>query len=300
MTYFARGTRVLMRNGLYKSIEDIKIGDETMFGNVINIKSKPADMIKFYYNNWYTPTVCTKDICVKNNNDYGLLTSSNTLVNLPSSSCKQLPKIITPTDVDLLKYPYEFGYFLGLYIGYGTCNENVIFRFGPNENLLEQIQEILEKMFGATVEVSKKNDIYQISTQSKFLIYIVQEFGNKIQRRIPQKYWVNDLDFLSGIFDGLIDEDPDLKILRCVTTSREMAEFFVWLASMINVEFTTEGVMGTNVFPIVIVNRENVPDIDLRETTQQGWSLTINGEVLVINNLYISTKLDTETLGESM
>lgn len=300
MTYFARGTRVLMQNGLYKSIEEIVVGDETMFGNVINVKSKPVEMIKFYYNNWYTPTVCTKDICVKTINGYETLKSTNTLINLSSLSLKQLPKIVTPTDVDLTKYPYEFGYFLGLYIGYGTCNENVVFRFGPNENLLEQIKEILEKMFGATVEVSKKNDVYQVSTESKFLIYLLQEFGNKIQRRIPQKYWVNDLDFLTGIFDGLIDEDPDLKILRCVTTSREMAEFFVWLASMINVEFTSEGIIGVNVFPIVIVNRENIPDIDFRETIQQGWSLTIDGDVLVINNLYISTKSDIEILEEPL
>ena len=288
--HFAKDSRILMADGQYKNIQDIDCGEETTSGKVLQVQVENVKMVKLFYQNWYTNLSCSTDCKIKVGNDYIPVSDLNQNPENYKQIAKgsKLPGVVLPSGANIIDYPYEIGYFIGLYAGYGTCNDKVTFKFGPNHELITQVEEVLTKLFLAPVNTHFTNDIYHIDTDSEFVKNFFTAFGDKLHRTIPKKYWVGNNDFLTGIFDGLIDQDPETNELRFIPVSKEMAEFFVWQCSQLDLTFTCESAT-TFVYPLVIINNDDnvIEKSDLGVT--KGWSLVLDSDTdLIVNNLQIN------------
>ncbi len=309
--YFSGDAQVLLANGSYKNIAHLKSDDL-----VLNMKNQAVKVTKihqasklpmmgFRYQNWYTPFYCTptlhflsegtwvaggdlkKDICLTENNIHDLLPEE---FNIPSA-------------LAMLKPSYELGLIFGLYAGYGgIVNNEIVFRFGPNEMLVAQVAELFEKLFAVAAVFEKDDSCYQVKISSAALVELFSEFGSKITRTIPVRYWSSNEDYARGLFEGLIEYDPDNNVSHYIPITKSMAEVFSWVSSLLGMTFENgtprvdklAGVL--QIYPLVVKHEQDhvrngkVTSVDTDVNLElSGWNLEVACPTnsFIVNNLVV-------------
>ena len=173
---FKGDTRILMANGIYKNISDIKKGDYVInkFGNptmVLNKFNKGfAKVMKINTNNWHNETVVTDNhrFFVKD------LSSGN-----EEYKWKQLNQM---NENDNLLLPNNFQW---------NLPENFQIDIGNNTFINSNYD--LGYIFGSSL-VNKKNKNNTIPNN------ILEELNNK---ELPSKYYCTNKEYIKGIYNGL-------------------------------------------------------------------------------------------------
>lgn len=325
--YFSANSRVLLADGSYKNISEIAVGDKVLNkdSQVVNVtaveKGPKTNLIQVQYQNWYAPLYCTGDAQIWGKNrdaeKFEWLNASEISNEHVHKSNKQvylssLQDSFKVTVKDRTLEPnYDLGLLFGLYAGYGSISaasvastasassatsSELVFRFGPNESLLTQVGELLSKLFGAESTTVKDEYCYQLRTTDSETIKFFKEFGSKLERRVPARYLATDESFVQGLFQGLIDFDPNTKVSRYIAVSRDMAELFACVCSLLELSFNhdnTRSDKSIHVYPLSVQNeQENVSafyQAVLTDTESDIWSLQVDGpnQSFIVNNLAV-------------
>ena len=310
--YFSPDTQILLANGSYKNITLIAVGDM-----ILNMHIKPVKVVQIHtkdvrpmcvikYPNWYTPIYCTRNSQILTiikydktiwkkidelNNDDNFCTAGEIYMYLPNIF-----------DTQEIMPSYEIGYIFGLYAGYGNIvNDQIVFCFGPNTELVSELSILLHNEFKVDISIEKDESCYKLYVNSDKLYSILSEFKNRISRNIPRKYWILHMEYIRGLFDGLVEFDPESNNCRYVTVSKSMAEVFTWICSVMGLQFENNTQI-INTTPIcsncptnntmlqlyslfTITNSPLEPTGDSQEyrlritdldTPQQAWSISVD------------------------
>ena len=270
---FAAGTRVLMANGFYKNIEDIKINDYVINKNgdpvkVINSFSTGIRKISKLKNNlFYEDTFVTPDhkfwVGDLNSSSDKTLASRgySKLLDLESKTIPKKSKYkwkkISEINQDVLLIPnkinfnmpenfsiyldkrdggnwkndtkykndciittnYDSGYLFGTFLGDGnascTINKNnnshsgvVKWSFGLNEKeIAEKLIKSIYSIFNKTAKIEISENIIEVVFYYKPLADYLNKWGKKQNKKMPEELLVNNKEYLTGIYDGLLDSD---------------------------------------------------------------------------------------------
>lgn len=289
----APGTRILMANGIYKNIIDIKPGEE-----VINRYGKPVKVKKVF------STGYKKVVSVRNSNfykdtvitpDHRCLIGDCSTVSEETLKSKGYKKVLEwngegskikwqpvgdfkqsvflfPTnieyrlpdsfEIDINNYfqretehtedykrtiesSYELGYIFGTFLGDGcsmlnTSNRargkstigSVSWYFGLQEkHIAEKLNKCILKITGKAGQITSQDNFCLVRLYSKQWAHLFDEFGKQEVKRLPEKYYCTDLNYLNGIWDGLVDSDGYNDASREVVTNT--STYILELASFI-------------------------------------------------------------------
>lgn len=111
----------------------------------------------------------------------------------------------------LIKPSYDLGYLFGSYLGDGNINNiSVCWNYGLNEiDICEKTISCIKNVFNFESKYTQKSNanIYTVYIYNKYISLLFKEFGKKQDKHLPDKYYCLNLDYINGIFDGLIDSD---------------------------------------------------------------------------------------------
>lgn len=290
---FSKGTRVLMANGFYKNIEDIKPGDE-----IINKNGDPRRVLKsfstgfkkvsrvrnsiFYKDTYVTPdhryfigdlSTISKDTLKSQGYAYCLNRKSKTIPKSSKLKWQEIgeseniaflmPRSINfklkdtfskniiirnggngyssiKNKVDFTMVPnYNLGYIFGTFLGDGhallanngkTNIGSVSWYFGLHEeNIAQKLSLCIKKTIGRDLKIQKKENIILCTLYHKPFAEFLASFGKRNCKGLPEEYLVNNLDYLNGLRDGLVDSDGSIEAngrVNFSNTSIKLIELF--------------------------------------------------------------------------
>jgi hypothetical protein len=114
---------------------------------------------------------------------------------------------------------YNLGYFFGLFLGDGCahCSEyekskrgSVHFYLGSHEtNIIDKIEKIISNLFGLkiTKNIRDERKMTAVNLYSKPIADMLSGFGKKFNKFLPDKYYCKDIQYVTGLYDGLLDSD---------------------------------------------------------------------------------------------
>jgi hypothetical protein len=271
MSILSKQSQLLLSDGTYKSIVDIQENDKimNMWMEPISIKKKLTvthNMTQIHYNNWYEPLYCSVSTkLITNNLEKDIEKIQWTSIdNIHENTLLYTNKnnTIFPDDFkfeytdDLILEPtYNLGFIYGMYAGFGNIIDNQVeFLFGPNDNLVDIIKNTMKDILQVDVNVEKVNNNNKITCNDENLVNLFKEFSSKIDKNIPYKFLCNNVNYLQGIFDGLIDYDDSTKTSRFITTSEKLAQTFILLCNILDLscENTVNKIKSINMYLLTV------------------------------------------------
>jgi hypothetical protein len=215
-------SRVLMRDGRYRCVSKVKIGDEVLnlHGNVAQVKnifqkeSKKTDaLVTITHTAWYNPVTVLGSTHVLMFDGYAkkvdfvetqnIVNSSKDCIVLPSTKVfDQKSDNQSPN-----KYNYELGFVIGAYLRCGSLRSfpEVSFEFDKNSDMRNIIDQYIKLVYN-TVSIERYSS-YKIQTSyfNKYLWNHVAPLGPYNHRSVPDfVYQYNDEEFYTGLNVGLV------------------------------------------------------------------------------------------------
>jgi len=264
MGYFSSDSRILMANGLYKNITDVKRGDIVLNMNMEGVKVlkvvkiEGLQMNEMYYHNWYCPFYFTKDLQFlilqkSGDNSFDEIIWKSDIEQNDLLTCnKDIYDTIVPNTFTYsiklknstleIVPSYELGLLIGLYAGYGNIDivdgkKRVEFIFGLNEALPQKVADLLNQFFNIKPVIQRYEYHYSINSDNKNVVKFFKDFGDRFRRIIPQKYMANDFEYVKGLYNGLVDYNPTDNVSCYIAINKEMAEIFLWIVSSLGLSF---------------------------------------------------------------
>jgi len=296
--YFSSNTQILLSNGDYKNISQLKPGDKVfnMYMKTVKVtkihQGPKSNMLELRYPNWYTPLYCTPELKVlimKSLPEKESATSDITDMRwICTNELSEHRRLVSEQNIYRFLLPKEFpskksykmGVIFGLYAGYGSINNNIVeFRFGVNDKLAEQVSDLLTELFDAETFIEKTTFCYKVQSSSTQLYDLFSEFRDRINRTIPRKYWSSNKEYIRGLFDGLVEFDSNIS--RYIPITRDMAEIFVWICSLLGITFENNtpriNQCSMQVFPLFIHNTQKTSiKIQPTDLKLETWNLTVD------------------------
>lgn len=112
---------------------------------------------------------------------------------------------------------YDSGYLFGTFLGDGnaSCTENngshsgvVKWHFGLEESsIAEKVITAIKKVFNKTAIIQKMESTLDVVFYYKPLADILNAWGKKSEKHLPQELLINNKEYLQGLYDGLLDSD---------------------------------------------------------------------------------------------
>lgn len=208
---FAGNTRILMANGEYKNIKDIKVGDKVinMYGkpvSVINvIEQGKKEVIKVFTDNWHSYTHVTPDHKYWTYHDskyqWSKIGSIDPIQNYTTRPYKVDFDIPNNFMIDNVVSCYELGYILGVFFKYD--NKCVI--TSPDNSKIQKIQKYMLKLFNYECHIENNHGSITFYCRDENLVNLFADFANN-----PSKYYCKNDEYIKGLIDGItfFDDDP--------------------------------------------------------------------------------------------
>jgi IMP dehydrogenase/GMP reductase len=221
---FAAGTRILMSNGFYKNIEDVKPNDY-----VINMNGKPVKVLnafstgikhvsKLKNDSFHTHTCVTPD----HKFWVGELTPTSETLNkwkqiedvkhdvllMPKRINFSLPETF---NISLSEYEltptYNLGYLFGIFLS-NHCvidNDVISWCFDTNDSMwvINDLCLVIKNIFNESAKIEINENTTKVIFHNKQLSDFLNSFGK--EKKIPENLLVNNKKYLNGLYDGLSD-----------------------------------------------------------------------------------------------
>lgn len=283
----AENTKILMGNGSYKNIQEIKAGESVIDknGNPVIVKRLINSGVKRVYklSHQFSPSdlyvtgnhkFLLGNLCSNSNKSimsngyskllkYPFINGKNKIDWLPLERFEKgvflFPKNITFNSnkfiIDFssfyrmkknkeknkikVKPTYDLGYIFGTFIGDGTTRINnkggyTRWTFNITERLIAQkVAKAIRNIFKLNVRTYSYKNTYLVTVSSNGLARLLQEFGKKENKHLPDKYIsMNSLPYCRGLLDGLDDSDGDGNSFS--STSLNATRLYWLLSSYLN------------------------------------------------------------------
>jgi hypothetical protein len=309
--YVLTGTGI---NLTFKSIKDINPGDTVynMRMEPVIVKStheKPiSKIVEIRHENWYTPLYCSsnQELLTMNGDQISILPADKIEPDMKFTFEKNIYSDLRETfENGPYKPSQEMGIFLGLYCGYGTITETKVeFRFGPNNDLVNQVAGLISSIFNVSSTIIKEKFCYKVQSESQTLIEFFKPFGDKFNRCLPKKYWAKNPEYIAGLYQGMIEYDPETKISRFIPISRLLAEAFMWICNELSISFENDTPTCINeepnkmtIYPLFIRNaiddatNSSIKNITILDKSSTGYTLGVEcpSNSFIVNNIVAIT-----------
>lgn len=272
---------VLTKNG-YKNVQTLEKGDNILDenGNIYSITSitkyegmsslieggvlkENQKVYQLYYDNWFNKSYVLENdtvlICNKQQEDF----DDNQLeTNVLSKKCikdieknstmdstidyighlNSLSNYIGETSYTENKYNENYGYLLGLYIGFGNIfNNHLFFTFNKEYPNIEDIKMFLSNMLldgqldNIDIEQTEFNVIIHFKETNEKIKDLYTTFGSGYNKRVPLDHYQNNSDYLFGFIKGIsgvIENDIKLFVLNY-----SLAYFITFVCSCLGLHY---------------------------------------------------------------
>jgi len=314
---FSSQTQVLLSDGSYKNIDQVTVGDTVLNKDlkpvkVVSVqKGEKLPVIEVRYENWFDSLHCSgkvKILCKNGEQDSQWVNVAKLSANDSYKTPDNLYEKILPNSFKVtlgngktLEPTQDVGLLFGLYAGFGHFNEidnEIVFTFGPNEFVVNQVKDLLHNLFDANVQIEKDEFCFKVKTNNDHASAFFKQFGKKLERQLPKEYLVTNEDYVKGLYQGLVDYDPETKISRYIAVSKQMAHVFLYTCSLLGLSFTNDTVQlnksTIEVYPLLVKDMENttskIHQSGLIDLELDLWSLTVDCPTnsFIVNNLIVS------------
>ena len=152
-----------------------------------------------------------------------------------------------------LQSDYKLGYIFGTFLGDGNSKIDLNnssgschWSFGLHEfEIANKVQTYIRDLMDYNCTILKKdNKVLSVNCFNKCLTYMFHEFGKKINKQLPQKYYCKNKEYIRGLFDGLIDSDGSTEYNKSGScnktfsnTSEHLIELFNWCSINLGISF---------------------------------------------------------------
>jgi IMP dehydrogenase/GMP reductase len=160
-----------------------------------------------------------------------------------------------------LNSSYDLGYIFGTFLGNGSARieinkvnntecGSIYWSFADYKNdICEKLCKCIKTVLNIEIDYKliKDKNINAITLYNKCFTKILFEFGKRINKHLPEKYFCKNKEYIQGIFDGLIDSDGHLEknekyinnIYNFTNTSIQLIELFEWCCFNLGISFTS-------------------------------------------------------------
>jgi hypothetical protein len=256
-------------------------------------------MVEVYYNNWYAPLYCAEDTQLLT--DCDLVAAKN--LRLTHQFATHGSKAFKPVfEIDGYKPTFDLGYLVGIYAGYGSIQDNLIkFRFGNNPELGKQLDDLFKTIFNVDTQSSVVDDVLMVTIESPSAVAFFEPFGSKLCRSIPDEYVDDSIDYVNGLFDGLVEYNVEESVYTFVSLSKDLAETFLRLCkikgfTMENNTLTLTPDVPVHIYSLIAredstnTNYSALIEYNFETISRQGWSIKTNDDnnTIIANNLVVN------------
>ena len=342
---FAGDTRILMADGSYKDIKDIKLHERVINKNgepveVIGVKfSGMRRVLKYKNNNFYKHSYATPDhqhwvgdystisdiqrVCLRKILDKKTKNEESKYKWKELKDCEHsvflLPREIKfemqdSFSLDLndfaesrrsmsglvglkeVRPSYGLGYLFGAFLGDGCAqivrsarkvNDKILrntsgdtaWHFGKEEvEIAQKVKKFLKEVFNFDAKIIETKNMQKVHNRNNSLSRMFLEFGKRDNKHLPKKYLCKDVNYLKGIYDGLVDSDGSYcrdGRIQFTNTSPELIELFGVLGKIVNGYFPSVSVKKPTAGGLENCNVTNCKEGYLSRTVKNPeWSLT--------------------------
>ena len=109
-----------------------------------------------------------------------------------------------------IKANYDIGYIFGVYLRSSQNNTDIhkfiINMSNTHSHIGDKIKNCIQRILNidCSVIIHKNNDTL-VYIYNLFISDILLELGNDNYKHLPEKYYCTDIDYINGLYDGLID-----------------------------------------------------------------------------------------------
>ena len=150
---------------------------------------------------------------------------------------------------------YDLGYIFGTYLGDGHArisNKNtdygesgcIHWYFDKKEiHIGEKLIKCLKNVLNVDINYKIKDSILLIELYNTYFCKIFIPFGKKINKHLSEEYYCSNIEYIQGIYDGLIDSDGHIEKYKIndvhcfCNTSKYLIELFQWCCLNLNKSF---------------------------------------------------------------
>jgi hypothetical protein len=252
----------ILTNDGYKSIVDLKSGDTVLDMHlnpvvVSNVEKYECEteLHELRCENWYIPLYMNGDHKVMigddklddqvmNEGEKGLKyqvvefkEGKDIEVGTKLASLSFFERIGVEPNEDI-EISFNMGHLIGLYLGFGNIRDNVVeFKFGPTEQVINEMKELLEKLYPEVeMKVEKSEYIYRIQITNEKVTELLNEFGTGMEKRVPLKYMVAEDEYCYGVIKGLSEGQDNF--IRSFPVSRDIARLYIYCCRVLGLQVT--------------------------------------------------------------
>ncbi len=201
--------------------------------------------------------------------------------------------------IDTILIPsYELGYIFGTFLGDGNTHNSVYnnsnrgsvhWAFGKDEiNIAKKLRDCIFKVFNKEVvikEISERN-IIKVSFYYKPFSDFLQAFGKRNQKKLPEEYLVGNIEYLTGMFEGLIDSDGHYSTdnrISFLNTSSFLIELFNILTYVLKGYFPNNEEKPPSIGGLINCNIDNcASSYNARLLKQPEYRMSENFQVVKV------------------
>lgn len=145
---------------------------------------------------------------------------------------------------------YKLGYIFGTYLGDGHTqiddSGSCRWSFGLNEyDIANKVKDYIKELLDYECIINiKDKKVISVNCYNKCFTYLLNEFGEKTNKQLPSKYYCGNMDYIKGLYDGLIDSDGYIEYNNTgsvtkgfANTSEYLIELFNWCCINLNTSF---------------------------------------------------------------
>lgn len=179
-----------------------------------------------------------------------------------------------------LKPSYNLGYVFGTFLGDGNSHSTIYnnskrssihWTFGANEKeIAEKLKNCIFEIFNKEIKIEKaaNKNIIKCDFYYKPFADFLEGFGKREEKHLPPALLVNNLEYLKGIYNGLIDSDGHIenKRKRLYNTSKKIIELFNVINYILYGYFPNNQMAKKSTGNLKGTNIDNIKDSFIAET----------------------------------
>lgn len=146
---------------------------------------------------------------------------------------------------------YDIGYIFGLFLGDGYANLHIDdnyesgvcywFLGGYKKDVANKLKYCIKNTLNVNCKTKMMRNMTIVTLNNKYLTKILYEFGKKVDKHLPNQYYINDTNYIQGLYDGLVDSSSYKKGFDkeyFCNNSNQLIELFNWCCMVLGYTYS--------------------------------------------------------------